>query len=178
MEELENVEKELLQKKQEIEQKLKQIEELDKKTEEELRKIEALREENRRIVEKLKASKRQYLQVKLNEVYQKLEIPEEIQQSLNQYFADKEISEEEIEEAVKKAVPQFDWQGYWEMKTKELELTKKVIQGAEAGETSGKPISQEQYSEEVLKYAQEHNLEPSKAAKILEKYSRRERKLE
>jgi len=178
MEEIEKAEQELLQKKKEVEDKLEQFEDLKEKTDEELRKIEALREENRRIAEKLKASKQAYFQERLNEAYKKLDISEELQQNLNQYFADKEIPEEQIEEEIKKVVPQFDWQGYWEMRKKEEEITKKVIEEAGAGGISGKPITQQQYPEEVLKYAQEHNLEPEKAAKILEKFSQRERKIE
>lgn len=178
MEDIEKVENELLQKKKEVEDKLSQLEELKIKTDEELRKIEALREENRRIAEKLQASKKSYLQEKLREVYKKLDIGEELQAKLDEHFTGKEIPEEKIEEEVKKAVPQFDWENYWNMKEGEKKITQQVIQQASAGSSSGKPISQKQYSEEVLKYAQEYNLEPEKAEKILEKFSRKERKLE
>lgn len=178
MDEIEKTEKELLQKQKEIQEKLNQLEELKIKTDEEIKKIEALRAENRRIAEKLEAAKKEYLQTKLEESLKRLEIPEDLQQKIKEYFADKEISEEQLEEEIKRIVPTLDWQSYWEMRKKEEEITQKVISSVQAGGSSGKPISQEIYSEEVLKYAQEHNLEPEKAKKILEKFSRRERKLE
>jgi hypothetical protein len=176
MEDFEQKEKELLQKSKELEEKIKKISELEQLTSKEIEKIEALRQEQRRIAEKLEAKKREYFQEQLAETYKKLNVSEEFQKQINEMFANKEVPEDKLEEEVKKAVVQLDWQSYWQMK-EEREKLKGSIAGS-AGSVSNNPPIQQTYSEEVLKYAQEHNLEPEKAKKILEKFSSTKRVLE
>jgi hypothetical protein len=57
------------------------------------------------------------------------------------------------------------------------EITNKVVSNASVGGVSGEPIKSE-YSQEVLDYAQKHNLSPERAKKILERFSKPKRVLE
>jgi DNA repair exonuclease SbcCD ATPase subunit len=168
---------ELSQKEAELQEKIKELEEEKQLSEQELRKLKALREELRRVRKKLEEEKREYLKTKLKGVLEKLGISEELKAKVEEYFEDKEINEENIEEEVKRVIPQLDYETYWNLLKEKNEITSKVLSNASVGGVSGEPIKQE-YSQEVLDYAQRHNITPEKAKKILERFSKSKRVLE
>jgi chromosome segregation ATPase len=168
---------ELLHQEAELREKIKELEEEKQLTEQELRKLKALREELRRVRKKLEEEKREYLKTKLKSVLEKLGVSEELKSKVEEYFKDKEVDEENLEDEVKRIIPQLDYETYWNLLKEKNEITTKVVSNASVGGVSGEPIKQE-YSQEVLDYARKHNIDPEKAKKILERFSKPKRVLE
>jgi len=172
---LENTE--LSQKEEELKEKIKELEEEKQLSEQELRKLRGLREELRRVRKKLEEEKREYFKMKLKNVLEKLGVSESLSKKVEEYFSDKEVKDENLEEEVKKVIPQLDYETYWNLLKENNEITNKVISNASVGGVSGEAIKSE-YSQEVLDYAQRHNLTPERAKKILERFSKPKRVLE
>jgi chromosome segregation ATPase len=168
---------ELSKREEELQEKIKELEEEKQLSEQELRKLKGLREELRRVREKLEEERKEYFKTKLKNVLEKLGVSEDLSKKVEEYFNDKEVKDENLEEEVKKAIPQLDYETYWNLLKEKNEITNRVISNASLGGVSGEPIKPE-YSQEVLDYAQKHNLTPERAKKILERFSKQKRVLE
>jgi phenylalanyl-tRNA synthetase alpha subunit len=168
---------ELSQKEGELKEKIKELEDEKQLSEQELRKLKGLREELKRVREKLEEERREYFKAKLKNVLEKLGVSEDLSKKVEEYFNDKEVKEENLEEEVKKTIPQLDYETYWNLLKENSEMTNRVVSNASLGGVSGEPIKQE-YSQEVLDYAQKHNLSLERAKKILERFSKPKRVLE
>jgi len=169
--------KELSQKEGELKEKIKELEEEKQLSEQELRKLKGLREELKRVREKLEEERKEYFKAKLKNVLEKLGVSEDLSKKVEEYFNDKEVKDENLEEEVKKAIPQLDYETYWNLLKENSEMTNKVVSNASVGGVAGEAIKSE-YSQEVLEYAQKHNLSPDRAKKILERFSKPKRVLE
>jgi len=168
---------ELSKKEGELQEKIKELEEERQLSEQELRKLKGLREELRRVREKLEEERKEYFKAKLKNVLEKLGVSESLSKKVEEYFSDKEVKDENLEEEVKKVIPQLDYETYWNLLKENNEMTNKVVSNASVGGVAGEAIKPE-YSQEVLEYAQKHNLSPERAKKILERFSKPKRVLE
>ena len=148
-----------------------------------LDKISALRKEKRRIEELIASKKAEGLKEVVFEKTKSLGLNEEDSQKVFERLKELDLSIEDadkIEAEIKKVVPSLKPEEYWKMKeqlAKQAEMTNKNVQeNVNAGSPDTNP-NEEEFSEEVLKYAQEHGIEPKKAQKILQRFSQKTRKI-
>jgi len=179
-------------KSEEIEKKIAAIQEmlkdvdtnvLSEEAQELLDKISALRKEKRRIEELIAKKKTEGLKEIIFEKGKSLGLNEEDCQKVFEALKDSDLSIEDtdkIEAEIKRIVPALKPEEYWQMKeqlAKQAEMVNKnVQQNVNAGSPETEPV-EEKYSEEVLEYARQYNLDPERAKKILERFSKPTRKI-
>lgn len=148
-----------------------------------LDKISALRKEKRRIEELIANKKTEGLKEVIFEKSKSLGLNEEDAQKVFERLKDSDLSIDDIdkiESEIKRIVPSLKPEEYWKMKeqlSKQAEMTNKNIQeNINAGSPETNP-TEEEFSEEVLKYAQQYGIEPQRAQKILQRFSKKTRKI-
>ncbi len=183
---------ELKEKSKEIEERIAKAKELlkdidadviDEEVQSLLNKVSALRKEKRRIEELLTKKKTEGLKEVIFERTKSLGLNEEDSQKVFERLKDSDLDiddTDKIDNEIKRIVPALKPEEYWQMKeqlSKQVEMTNKNIQeNVNAGSPETNP-TEEEFSEEVLKYAQEHNIEPKRAQRILQRFSKPTRKI-
>ena len=181
-------------KSEEIQEKINKIQELLKDVDtnvisEEVQKlldqVSALRKEKRRVEEIVEKRKSENIKDVVIERAKKLGVEDE--ENLNKIFEKVKDSglgvddeTEKIDAEIKKVIPSLNPEEYWKMKEELSKQKEMVDKSVKENVNSGSPETtpnEGEYSEEVLKYAQEHNLKPEKAQKILQRFSKPTRKI-
>ena len=180
-------------KSEEIQQKIDKIQELLKDVDisvlsDEAKKaldtVSALRKEKRRLDEMIAQKRSEGIKEIVFERARKLGIEDE--DELNRIFEKLKDSKldiddnEKVDAEIRKIVPSLHPEEFWKMKEqliKQKEMTDKNVQANVNAASPDTTPNQEEYSEEVLKYAQEHGIKPERAKKILEKFSTPSRRI-